>query len=250
MALKVIRKLCKKSKYGRKCPYRMTPLYITIHNTANDASARNEVNYMLSNNNQISYHYAVDDKEAVQAIQLNRNAWHAGDGGSGKGNRKSIGIEICYSRSGGSRFDKAEKNAAYLTAVLLKERGWGISRVKRHKDWSGKDCPHRTIDRGWKRFLSMVQKELNRLNGKTVAKAEPEVPTITLKRGSAGPQVKRLQRCLNRIMKAGLALDESFGPATEKAVRAFQKKYGLAADGSAGPKTRAKLKALIQGVQK
>ncbi|WP_373691010.1 peptidoglycan recognition protein family protein, partial [Pseudomonas aeruginosa] len=87
---------------------------MTIHNTSNDASAANEVAYMLSNNNQTSYHYAVDDKEAVQAIPLNRNAWHAGDGGSGTGNRKSIGIEICYSKSGGSRFDKAEKNAAYL----------------------------------------------------------------------------------------------------------------------------------------
>lgn len=250
MALKVIRKLCPKSKYGRKCPYRMNPLYITIHNTASDASAKNEINYMLTNSKTTSYHYAVDDKEAIQAIPLSRNAWHAGDGGSGKGNRKSIGIEICYSRSGDSRFDKAEKNAAYLIAVLLKERGWGISRVKRHKDWSGKDCPHRTIDRGWSRFLNMVKKELNRLNVKTAAKAEPEVPTVTLKRGSAGAQVKRLQKCLNRIMKAGLALDESFGPATEKAVRAFQKKYGLAVDGSAGPKTRAKLKERMQEVQK
>ncbi|MGL6219908.1 MAG: peptidoglycan recognition protein family protein [Lacrimispora sphenoides] len=165
MTLKVIKKLCPKGKLGRKCPYKMDPDFITIHNTYNDASARNEVAYMLSNNNQTSYHYAVDDKEAVQAIPVNRNAWHAGDG-NGSGNRKSIGIEICYSRSGGKRFDQAEKNAAYLTAVLLKQRGWGINRVKRHKDWSGKDCPHRTIDRGWTRFLGIIEKELARLNGK------------------------------------------------------------------------------------
>lgn len=173
MALKVKKKLCPQKKYSRKCPYKMTPSYITIHNTSNDASAANEVAYMLSNNNQTSYHYAVDDKEAVQAIPLNRNAWHAGDGGSGIGNRKSIGIEICYSKSGGSRFDKAEKNAAYLTAVLLKKRGWGISRVKRHKDWSGKNCPHRTIAKGWNRFLKMVQAELDKLNGKTTGSTKP-----------------------------------------------------------------------------
>ena len=33
------------SKYGKKCPYSMKPQYITVHNTANDASARNEVSY-------------------------------------------------------------------------------------------------------------------------------------------------------------------------------------------------------------
>lgn len=66
------------SKYDVKCPYSMTPLYITVHNTANDASAANEISYMKSNNNQVSFHYAVDDKEIVQGIQENRNAWHAG----------------------------------------------------------------------------------------------------------------------------------------------------------------------------
>ncbi|MCQ4637656.1 N-acetylmuramoyl-L-alanine amidase [Anaerovorax odorimutans] len=248
MALKVRKKLCPKSKYNRKCPYKMTPKYITIHNTSNDASAAKEVAYMLSNNNQTSYHYAVDDKEAIQAIPLNRNAWHAGDGGSGTGNRKSIGIEICYSKSGGSRFDKAEKNAAYLTAVLLKERGWGIDRVKRHKDWSGKNCPHRTIARGWNRFLNMVQAELNKLNGKsgnTKKAVTLKVPSKTIYRGCTGENVKRLQRILNKYVDADLKVDGSFGPATEKALKKFQRKYGLAADGSCGPKTIAKIKRLI-----
>ena len=155
--------LVSSSKYDIKCPYAMTPKYITIHNTANDASANNEVSYMINNNYEVSFHYAVDDKEAVQAIPENRNAWHAGDGGAGTGNRYSIGIEICYSKSGGNRFIQAEKNAAYLTATLLKKYGWGIDRVKRHYDWSGKYCPHRTMDMGWQRFLNMVQSELNKL---------------------------------------------------------------------------------------
>ena len=156
--------LVSSSKYDIKCPYAMTPKYITIHNTANDASANNEVSYMINNNYEVSFHYAVDDKEAVQAIPENRNAWHAGDGGAGTGNRYSIGIEICYSKSGGNRFIQAEKNAAYLTATLLKKYGWGIDRVKRHYDWSGKYCPHRTMDMGWQRFLNMVKAELDKLN--------------------------------------------------------------------------------------
>lgn len=161
------------SKYSIKCPYSMTPSYITIHNTANDASANNEISYMRTNADQTSFHFAIDDKEVVQGLPLNRNGWHAGDGQNGTGNRNTIGIEICYSLSGGSRFTEAEQNAAKFTAQLLKERGWDISRVKKHQDWSGKYCPHRTLDMGWQRFLNMVQAEL------TPKPAPTPVPTIT-----------------------------------------------------------------------
>lgn len=51
---------------------------------------------MIGNNNEVSFHYAVDDVEVVQGIPENRNAWHAGDKGNGKGNREGIAIEICY----------------------------------------------------------------------------------------------------------------------------------------------------------
>ena len=153
------------SKYNIKCPYPMTPEFIVVHNTANDASARNEIAYMIRNNNQVSFHYAVDDKEIVQGIPENRNAWHAGDGANGPGNRKGIAVEICYSKSGGQRFIEAEKLAAKFIAYKLKEKGWGIDRVKKHQDFSGKYCPHRTLDMGWQRFLDMVQSELNALKG-------------------------------------------------------------------------------------
>lgn len=142
----------------------MTPEFYVVHNTANDASARNEIAYMLKNNNKVSYHYAIDDKEIIQAIPENRNAWHAGDG-NGPGNRKGIGIEICYSKSGGKKFEEAEKLAAKFIAKKLKERKWDISKVKKHQDFSGKYCPHRTLDLGWQRFLDMIQNELNKLKG-------------------------------------------------------------------------------------
>lgn len=69
--------LVSSSKYNIKCPYEMKPQGITVHNTANDASAKNEIAYMISNNNQVSYHYAIDDIEIIQGIPENRNAWHA-----------------------------------------------------------------------------------------------------------------------------------------------------------------------------
>ncbi len=163
--MKIVQNLVPASKYSIKCPYSMTPEFIVVHNTANDASARNEVAYMIRNDNKVSFHYAVDDKEIVQGIPENRNAWHAGDGNNGPGNRKGIGIEICYSKSGGQRFIEAEKLAAKFIAFKLKEKGWGINRVKKHQDFSGKYCPHRTLDMGWQRFLDMAQAELNAVKG-------------------------------------------------------------------------------------
>lgn len=161
--VKIIQKLVPINKYSIKCPYEMTPVGITVHNTANDASALNEIAYMTNNNYEISYHYAVDDIQAVQGLPLNRNGWHASDGGNGTGNRKTIAIEICYSLSGGARFDKAEENAAELIAQLLQEYGWGIDRVKRHYDYAPnkKYCPHRTMDKGWDRFLNMVKSKMS-----------------------------------------------------------------------------------------
>ena len=44
---------------------------------------------------------------------------------------------------------------------------------------------------------------------------------------------------------AKIAVDNSFGPAVERAVKAFQKKYGLAQDGSYGPATQAKMKQVL-----
>ena len=165
--MNVIKNLVSQSKYSIKCPYSMTPEFVVVHNTANDATAANEVKYMISNNNQVSFHFAVDDKEVVQGLPLDRNAWACGDGANGKGNRKGIQIEICYSKSGGVRFENAEKNAAKFIAQLLKERGWGVDKVKKHQDFSNKYCPHRTLDKGWASFVNMVKDYLNELNKPT-----------------------------------------------------------------------------------
>ena len=158
--MQVVKNMLPLTKYKLKAPYSMKPEFIVVHNTANDATARNEIAYMIKNDNQVSYHYAIDDKEIIQAIPENRNAWHAGDGGTGDGNRKGIGIEICFSKSGGLRFIKAEQLAAKFIAYKLKEYGWGIDKVKKHQDFSGKYCPHRTLDMGWDRFLDMIRAEL------------------------------------------------------------------------------------------
>ncbi|SPT93360.1 N-acetylmuramoyl-L-alanine amidase; bacteriophage-related protein [Bacillus tequilensis] len=163
--------------------------YITIHNTANDASAANEISYMIGNTSSTSFHFAVDDKEVRQGIHTNRNAWHTGDGTYGTGNRKSIGVEICYSKSGGPKYKAAEKLAIKFVAQLLKERGRGIDRVRKHQDWNGKYCPHRILSEGrWDEVKATIEKELRALGGKTSSKPSSSAPkasggTYTVKKG-------------------------------------------------------------------
>lgn len=160
------------SLYALKATYPMAPEYITIHNTSNDATAINEIAFMTRNTAATSYHVAIDDKYAVQAIPFTRNGWHAGDG-QGAGNRKSIGIEICYSVSGGPKYLDAEANAVDYTARLLKQYDWSVDRVKWHQDWSGKKCPHRIIDEGRTTTVrNAIAKRLTELNTPTPPKED------------------------------------------------------------------------------
>lgn len=168
-------------KYSTKCPYSMKPEGITIHNTANDASAMSEISYMIRNNMKVSFHEAIDDYRVVQGIEHNRNAWHAGDG-HGFGNMKTIGIEICYSKSGGERFEKAERNAAERIAYLMKQYGWTLDNITdarhtigTHQNRSGKYCPHRTLDNGLERFYNMIREEYRELTGEDINNGKPNI---------------------------------------------------------------------------
>jgi putative chitinase len=69
----------------------------------------------------------------------------------------------------------------------------------------------------------------------SVSTAASASTSETLKKGSKGPSVAKLQEAL------GITADGSFGPGTESALKAWQAKNGLTADGVAGPKTLAKL---------
>src|SRR5690625_1490684 len=91
---------------------------ITVHNTANPKStARNERNWLTNpiNGSVASYHIVIDEDEVIECIPLDENAWHAGDGGQGPGNRTSIGIELCES----GNYSKTVDNAVQLVSKML-----------------------------------------------------------------------------------------------------------------------------------
>lgn len=198
--MEIVRMMVPESKYEIKCPYEMNPEFIIIHNTYNDASAINEISYMIGNNRKVSFHCAIDDYRIVQGIPFNRNSWNATDGRNGEGNRKGISLEICYSKSGGQRFIEAERLAAEYTAYLLKKYGWGIEKVKKHNDfYPSKGCPNKTLDLGWQRFLNMVNYYMEDKQIDDNIESGSDEPVRTYQNGSTSENVYADTDCTIKI---------------------------------------------------
>ena len=277
--MQLTRLMVSQYKWNIKCPYPMEEWDdIVVHNTANKASAMSEISYMVGNNDKVSYHFAIDDYRIVQGVEENRNTWNAGDGIEGRGNRRALSIEICHSTNpDSSKFDKAERLAAKFIAMKLKEKGKGIECVKKHQDYNGKYCPHKTLDLGWERFLNLIRAELGQ--AQVNIPSEPKSDGITVEQwqktmnycyncnlavdGSFGsdctakankyflkykiPTIKNLhvEFIQSALIKKGYNVekDRSFGPEMERVIRQFQKDHGLTVDGLVGANTtRALLK--------
>lgn len=80
-------------------------------------------------------------------------------------------------------------------------------------------------------------------DGMGVLPAEPE--DTTLRKGSVGEKVKKLQEDLKTLGFYKSTVDGSFGSVTDTAVRAFQKDAKITVDGVAGPQT---LKAIEEAL--
>ena len=104
--------------YSVKCPHSMTAEFIVVHNTANDATAENEVAYMIRNKNQVSFHYTVDDQEVVQGIPITRNAWACGDGANGKGIAKEFKLRFVILNQGEHALIRLKKMPHTLSPIF------------------------------------------------------------------------------------------------------------------------------------
>lgn len=226
------------SMYGIKCPYSMRATKATVHETDNNASANNEVVYMIGNGNQTSFHVSIDEKEAVQGIPFSRNAWHAGDGGNGYGNRNTISFEICKNydpnkgttKISGSQltaYNKAKANAVKVIAAVMIEQGINgiVDNVKTHQDWSGKLCPQKMLREGlWIPMRDQIIAEWCRLktgNKPSGLKPNPK----PLKDGKVGDTVKVYNALYRDSLGAGKSTAKRGKQGKIKRIVGNNKKY-------------------------
>lgn len=164
-------------KVGRHKEFPLRARYITIHSTANPGgTARAHATGMAAGNfrgwsqwnrtGYMTWHFTVDDREAIQSLPLNIQGEHADH--DGPGNNTSIGIEICEFGDRG-RQAAAVDRAARLTAYVMHRTGIPLSRVVPHYHWPQrhfknhqKNCPRILLEGGrpgprWDAFLRKVR---------------------------------------------------------------------------------------------
>lgn len=175
------------------------PEYIVIHYTGSPSQGIDRtVHYMTEYKSEISAHYIVDGERIAQVVAIDDAAWHVSDGSVNRryergkdaeawhnseageafhGNRNSIGIELCVTKSDKKsvkvgdtdwEFTKGTvETAAKLVAALMNELDIPIRRVIRHMDATGKPCPRPFVslksdgnkdnDDRWLAFLKTVR---------------------------------------------------------------------------------------------
>ena len=159
------------SSSGKWYPGKNPATTVTVHETDNykvgadaDAHARAQLKNEEELPRQASWHWTVDDHEAVQSHPYDRRCWHAGDGDDPEGgNFTSVAVEICVNEDGD--YDLALRNAAILIATeILPDpdvTAETVEDVVQHNHWSGKNCPRwlrsgRSMD--WQDFLNSITK--------------------------------------------------------------------------------------------
>ncbi len=162
---------------GRRIEFPMRAKYITIHSTQNPGATalqhatgmRNGAFRGHSQWNRTGYltwHFTVDDAQAIQSLPLDIQGEHADH--DGPGNKTSIGIEICEFGSR-ARQAAAIDRAARLTAYVMREKGIALDHIVPHYHWTQvhfnntkKNCPIILLDGGkpgprWEAFLRRVK---------------------------------------------------------------------------------------------
>jgi N-acetyl-anhydromuramyl-L-alanine amidase AmpD len=237
---------------------------VMVHHTGSDtASAASIANGRPDLAGPLSQlHIARDGTVTVVAMGV---AWHAGVGmypwlPTNMGNWHMIGIECA--NTGTSVTAPHRENwpdAQYFAlirccAAINRRLAQSSSRTIGHKEYAGRSqgkWDPGAID------MELLRRDVQVRIGFVQDPAptpRPPVPIgeyadVLLFRGSQGPQVAELQRRLKYAYAAyagDLVVDGTFGPATEAAVREFQRRTrGLRVDGVVGPATAAAMRLRV-----
>lgn len=118
---------------------------ITIHNTNNNKSARENYEDLLAERRVNVCHYLVDEEEAINTFSIDEQASHTGRGYD-FGNRYTIAIEICRSTSDEALYLKAQDKAVELMKELMERFNLTTNNIYFHNDFNNVKCPHRTLE--------------------------------------------------------------------------------------------------------
>jgi surface antigen len=187
----------------------------------------------------------------------------------------AIFVYYVLSACGGKRLEEGCSNKAYCPSIWAWAKAKGYARTSGPKkgdlvlyDWQ-KDgvCDHIGFvicDNGNGTITTVEGNTSNTSNGnggcvqvrvraKSLVKGyvrlpykEVPYPTTYLYKGvSSKSEVKKLQKCLNKILKTKLSVDGIYGSKTKKAVKRLQAKAHIKTDGIVGSNTRAAIKKYL-----
>jgi len=183
----------------------------------------------------IGYNYFVTFDGRIQEGRGRNQGAHT----LGSWNGKSLGVCFQGDFSKQLMTDEQVDSGAELIASLIRNEGLTINDVVGHGDLWNTACPGKNF-----RMTDLKNAILNELN----PNMEGERDKMLLKRGDRSSEVKTLQENLNKLGHNAGTADGIFGPATDKALKSFQKATGIVVDGIAGPQTFAKITALTRPV--
>lgn len=120
----------------------------------------------------------------------------------------------------------ADDEAAQIGAFASLVKSWGLDSALRAHDWRTFTARYNG-NANVAAYSARIESAWRRQSGRS--------SPVVLRSGDKGPAVRRLQQAL------GIAVDGSFGPETDRAVRAFQARFDLPVDGVVGARTWAAL---------
>jgi hypothetical protein len=233
-------------------------LWFVLHTQeGHSKSARNLANYLCNNDDQVSYHYTVDnDGQAYNIVDTKKLANSVFE----PGNSKSI--NLCFAGSFASWspqdwFDQmrhgidvaaqiavrdARRYRLKVRVISPEEAKNGQTGITDHNGVriaTGKG-DHTDVGAGfpWNYFRQKLSEYAGEVTpAPTVMAYAEQIETIAL--GAVSRDVAKIQGHLNlkNVADAGLLEDGEFGPLTHAAVVQFQKDRGLVGDGKVGPRT-------------
>ncbi len=195
----------------------------------------------------------------VQTMPWDFKPWGCYYGVNGSCNNGWIQFEICEDSLKDKDYaNKVFEEGCQLTAYLCKIfrlnpngyadcNGVSVPVITCHNDAAklGLGSYHADINHWFPKLIGKDMRDVRKRVYEILNGTQPStdyytgpLPTETLVRGDYGYQVGYLQDFLNWYGSYGLDRDNSFGPATERAVIDYQRNTGLEADGSFGPASR------------